>query len=158
ELALERVRGLRYGGNPHQRAALYARGGEAAALAAWREGRELSYNNLLDLEAAVSLVWRFEDAACVIVKHGEACGAASAPWLAAAWDEALKCDELSSYGGVVAFNRALDGATAGLLAKHFIECVAAPDFAPEAAAALEHRKNLRALRLAAEDVRSSDPL
>jgi phosphoribosylaminoimidazolecarboxamide formyltransferase/IMP cyclohydrolase len=157
-LALERVRGLRYGENPHQSAALYARAGEGAALGAWREGRELSYNNLLDLEAAVSLAWRFEEPACVIVKHGVPCGAASAPWLAAAWDEALRCDELSSYGGVVAFNRPLDGAAAALVAKHFVECVAAPDFTPEAVATLQQKKNLRALRLADSDVRPSDPI
>jgi len=158
EWTLEQARGLRYGENPHQVAALYARADQGAALAAWREGKELSYNNLLDLAAAVALVWRFADAACVIVKHGEPCGAAVAPWLAAAWDEALKSDELSSFGGVVAFNRPLDGATARLVARHFIECVAAPDFAPDATAALEHRKNLRAVRLGAEDVRPSDPL
>jgi len=157
-LTLEQVRGLRYGENPHQSAALYARAGEGETLAAWREGRELSYNNLLDLHAAVSLVWRFADPACVIVKHGEPCGVASAPWLAAAWDEALRCDELSSYGGVVAFNRPLDGAAAGLVAKHFIECVAAPEFVPEAVATLQQRKNLRALRLTADEVRSSDPI
>jgi phosphoribosylaminoimidazolecarboxamide formyltransferase/IMP cyclohydrolase len=157
-LALERVRGLRYGENPHQSASLYARAGEGAALSAWREGRELSYNNLLDLEAAVSLAWRFEEPSCVIVKHGVPCGAASAPWLAAAWDEALRCDELSSYGGVVAFNRPLDGAVAALVAKHFVECVAAPDFAPEAVATLQQKKNLRALRLAGGDVRPSDPV
>ena len=157
-LALERVRGLRYGENPHQGAGLYARPGDVATLEAWREGRELSYNNLLDLHAAVSLVSRFEDPACVIVKHGEPCGAASAPWLAAAWDAALRCDELSAYGGVVAFNRPLDGAAAAVVAKHFIECVAAPDFAPEAVATLAQKKNLRALRLAGADVRSQDPL
>jgi len=158
ELALEQVRGLRYGENPHQSAALYVRAGEGAALSAWREGRELSYNNLLDLEAAVALVWRFDEPACVIVKHGEPCGAACAPWLAAAWDEALRSDELSSYGGVVAFNRPLDGAVAALVAKHFVECVAAPEFAPEAVATLQQKKNLRALRLAAGDVRPPDPV
>lgn len=157
-LALERARGLRYGENPHQSAALYARAGEGAALEAWREGRELSYNNLLDLERAVSLAWRFKEPACVIVKHGEPCGAASAPWLAAAWDEALRCDELSAYGGVVAFNRPLDGAAAVLVARHFVECVAAPEFAPEAVEALKQKRNLRALRLAGSDVRSLDPL
>ena len=157
-MTLEKVRGLRYGENPHQSAALYARSGEAAALVSWREGRELSFNNLLDLEAAVSLAWRFAEPTCAIVKHGEPCGAASAPWLAAAWDEALRCDELSSYGGVVAFNRPLDGAAAMLVAKHFVECVAAPDFAPDAIAAFQHRKNLRALRLAADDVRGSEPI
>jgi phosphoribosylaminoimidazolecarboxamide formyltransferase/IMP cyclohydrolase len=158
ELALEQVRGLRYGENPHQTAALYARAGEGAALAAWHEGRELSYNNLLDLEAAVSLVWRFDEPACVIVKHGEPCGAACAPWLAAAWDEALRSDELSSYGGIVAFNRPLDGAAASLVAKHFIECVAAPDFAPDAVATLAQKRGLRVIRLAASDVAAPDPI
>jgi len=156
-LALERVRTLRYGENPHQSAALYARAGEGAALEAWREGKELSYNNLLDLEAAVALAGRFEPPACVIVKHGEPCGAACAPELADAWDAALHSDELSAYGGIVAFNRPLDGEAAARVAKHFVECVAAPDFAPGAEAALAPKKNLRALRLAAGDVRSADP-
>ena len=157
-LALERVRPLRYGENPHQAGALYARAGEAAEIGAWREGRALSYNNLLDLEAAVTLASRFDEPSCVIVKHGEPCGAASAPWLAAAWDAALQCDALSSYGGVVAFNRPLDGATAHLLAKHFIECVAAPDYAPDAEGVLAQKKNLRALRLSGADVLPVDPL
>jgi len=77
-LLLERARALRYGENPHQRAALYARAGSLTALPAWREGKELSYNNLLDLEAAVALVWRFRKPACVIVKHNQPCGAACA--------------------------------------------------------------------------------
>jgi phosphoribosylaminoimidazolecarboxamide formyltransferase/IMP cyclohydrolase len=156
-LALERARGLRYGENPHQPAALYARAGEAAALEAWREGKELSYNNLLDLEAAVALVSRFARPACVIVKHTQPCGAACAPSLAGAWDAALRSDELSAYGGIVAFNRELDGETAARLARHFVECVAAPGFAEAAETPLKSRKNLRALRLAAEDVRPLDP-
>src|SRR5438552_171771 len=77
-VALERVRSLRYGENPHQPAALYAAAGHVAALDAWREGKELSYNNLLDVEAAVSLVWRFWQPGCVIVKHNQPCGAACA--------------------------------------------------------------------------------
>ncbi len=153
-LALEQVRGLRYGENPHQAAALYARAQDRSLPDAWREGKELSYNNLLDLEAAVSLVWRFREPACVIVKHGEPCGAACAPSLADAWNAALRSDPISAYGGVVAVNRSLDGETAAQLAKHFIECVAAPGFAPEADLALKSKKNLRALRLAAEDLRS----
>jgi len=156
-LALERARGLRYGENPHQSAALYAGAGEGAALEAWREGKELSYNNLLDLGAAVSLAWRFEEPACAIVKHGEPCGVASAPVLASAWDAAFRGDELSAYGGIVAFNRPLDGEAAALVAKHFVECVAAPSYAPEAKAAFQLKKNLRALRLSANEVRSSDP-
>jgi len=155
-VALERVRPLRYGENPHQRAALYARAGERAVLEAWREGKELSYNNLLDLEAAVSLVWRFAEPACVIVKHGQPCGAAAAEDAAEAYQAALRSDELSAFGGVVAFNRELDGGTARRMAEQFVECVAAPELSEEAREIFEHKKNLRALRLAAENVTPSD--
>jgi len=156
-LALERVRGLRYGENPHQPAALYARAGEAAALETWQEGKELSYNNLLDLEAAVALVGRFEPPACVIVKHNQPCGAACAPALTEAYEAALRCDELSAYGGIVAFNRPLDGATAERLAQQFVECVAAPEFAAVAIAAFKSKKKLRVLKLQPQDVAPSDP-
>jgi phosphoribosylaminoimidazolecarboxamide formyltransferase/IMP cyclohydrolase len=151
-LALERVRALRYGENPDQRAALYARAGERAALEAWKEGRELSYNNLLDLDAAVSLVWRFEQPACVIVKHLEPCGAAEAASLPEAYEAAHQSDPLSAFGGIVAFNRALDPATAALVAGRFVECVAAPELSPGAAGAFESKKNVRLLRLGAADV------
>ena len=156
-LALERARSLRYGENPHQPAALYARPGEAAKLDAWREGKALSFNNLLDLDAAVGLVWQFDTPACVIVKHNQPCGAACAATLGEAYERALRSDELSAYGGIVAFNRPLDGATATQATKPFVECVAAPDFAPEAKAAFEAKKNLRAVRLSAEDLRPADP-
>lgn len=156
-LALEKVRGLRYGENPHQPAALYVRTGDPHALQALHEGKELSYNNLLDLEAAVLLAWRFAETACVIVKHNQPCGAACAPALGEAYAAALRSDELSAYGGIVAFNRPLDGETAQALAKQFVECVAAPDFAPEAQEALKSKKNLRTLRIELEDVVSPDP-
>jgi phosphoribosylaminoimidazolecarboxamide formyltransferase/IMP cyclohydrolase len=156
-VALEHARSLRYGENPHQQAALYARLGQAVALDAWKEGKELSYNNLLDLEAAVGLVGRFEGPACVIVKHGEPCGAASCPSLAAAYDAALRCDDLSAYGGVVAFNRPLDGDAAHRVALQFVECVAAPEFTKEAAEAFKSKKNVRLLRLTAKEFESRDP-
>jgi phosphoribosylaminoimidazolecarboxamide formyltransferase/IMP cyclohydrolase len=156
-LALERVRTLRYGENPHEAAALYARAGAARALEAWREGRELSYNNLVDLEAAVALAGRFAGPACVIVKHGQPCGAAVAATPAEAYAAALAADEQSAYGGIVAFNRPLDGATAALVARQFAECVAAPDVAPEAMAAFQSKKNLRVVRLDAQAVASPDP-
>jgi phosphoribosylaminoimidazolecarboxamide formyltransferase/IMP cyclohydrolase len=156
-VALERVRGLRYGENPHQSAALYARAGHAAALDAWREGKALSYNNLLDLEAAVMLAWRFWQPACVIVKHNQPCGAAAAATVGEAYARAFATDELSAYGGIVAFNRPLDGGTAQALARQFVECVAAPDYAPEAGEALKSKKNLRALRIGADDVAPTDP-
>lgn len=156
-LALERARTLRYGENPHQSAALYARAGALRALAAWREGKELSYNNLLDLEAAVSLVWRFERPACVIVKHNQPCGVACADTLADAYSLARDADELSAFGGIVAFNRALDGDTAAQIAHQFVECVAFPELTPEADAALAGRKNLRLVRLTAADLAVTDP-
>ncbi len=156
-VALERVRSLRYGENPHQEAALYAPVGKAVELDAWKEGKELSYNNLLDLEAAVSLVGRFEGPACVIVKHGEPCGAAMGATLAAAYEAALHSDDVSAYGGIVALNRPLDGATARLVAKQYVECVAAPALAGEAEEAFKSKKNVRLLKLAAEDVEASDP-
>lgn len=151
-LALERVRSLRYGENPHQPAALYARAGSGAALHALREGKELSANNILDLEAAVSLAGRFEAPACVIVKHAQPCGAACAESPAAAYRAALASDPLSAFGGVVAFNRPLDREAAAELSAQFVECVAAPDFAPDAAAALAAKKGLRTVRLEARDV------
>ena len=155
--ALERVRGLRYGENPHQPAALYARSGDARALRALsKEGKELSYNNLLDVAAAVRLVWRFWQPACVIVKHNQPCGAACAERLPDAYSAALAADEQSAYGGIVAFNRPLDGETATTLARQYVECVAAPEFTPEAEAAFKSKKNLRLLRLALEDVAVDD--
>lgn len=155
--ALERVRDLRYGENPHQTAALYARGGDRGTLHALREGKELSYNNLVDVEAAARLVWRLAPPSCVIVKHGQPCGAASASSPAEAYGRALAADEQSAYGGIVAFNRAVDGATAAALGRQFVECVAAPDFRDGAEEALKSRKNLRALRLGPLDVVSPDP-
>jgi phosphoribosylaminoimidazolecarboxamide formyltransferase/IMP cyclohydrolase len=151
-VALERVRHLRYGENPHQPAALYARLGERAALDAWKEGRELSYNNLLDLEAAVSLAGRFEEPACVIVKHRQPCGVAVAPLLPDAYAAALAADEQSAYGGTVAFNRPLDSATAALLVKQFAECVVAPGFRPEALETFKSKKSLRVVRLEAQSL------
>jgi phosphoribosylaminoimidazolecarboxamide formyltransferase/IMP cyclohydrolase len=150
--ALERVRGLRYGENPHQRAALYAPAGLRASLHAEREGRELSYNNLLDVEAAVSLAARFVSPACVIVKHNQPCGAACADDAAAACALALGSDEQSAFGGIVAVNRPLDRAAVEALGATFFECIAAPQFTPEAEDRLKSRRNLRLLRLSGQDL------
>ncbi len=152
--AFERVRGLRYGENPHQRAALYERAGRGAGLDARREVRELSFNNLLDVEAAAGLAYRWADTpACVIVKHTQPCGAARAATLAAAWDAALETDPQSAFGGIVAFNRALDSATAARMAGVFLECVVAPGYDAGAIAVLEVRRNLRLVTLAPGDAR-----
>jgi phosphoribosylaminoimidazolecarboxamide formyltransferase/IMP cyclohydrolase len=156
-LALERARTLRYGENPHQAAALYARAGAGQGLASWREGKELSFNNLLDLEAAVMLVGRFERPACVIVKHTQPCGAACAASLVDAYSLALAADELSAFGGIIAFNRTLDAETARELATHFVECVAFPAIDDEADAILRGRKNLRLVRVTATDLACGDP-
>jgi phosphoribosylaminoimidazolecarboxamide formyltransferase/IMP cyclohydrolase len=151
-VALERVRTLRYGENPHQPAALYRHAGEAGSLHAEREGKELSYNNLMDLHAAVSMAGELAGPASVIVKHGEPCGVAMAPTTYEAYAAALQADEQSAFGGVVAFNRPLDPDTAQALTQQFVEVVAAPDFAPEVESVLRSKKNLRVVRMAPADV------
>jgi phosphoribosylaminoimidazolecarboxamide formyltransferase/IMP cyclohydrolase len=138
---------LRYGENPHQRAAFYT-GGErrpGVATAEQQQGKELSYNNLNDTDAAFELVAEFEAPAVAIVKHANPCGAAQAATLAEAFAKALACDPVSAYGGVVAVNRALDVATAEAIAKLFAEVVIAPAVAPDARAALARRTALRLL-------------
>jgi len=105
----------------------------------------------------VTLVGAFDAPACVIVKHNEPCGVAIAATPAEAYEAALKTDEQSAFGGVVAFNRALDAPTAGLLAKQFVEVVAAPDFEQNVNVALQQKRNLRLVRLAPEALRSTDP-
>ena len=156
-LALERVRGLRYGENPHQVAALYVRAGADTGWSAAREGRELSYNNLVDLHAAVTLAGRFPAPACVIVKHNEPCGVACAADPGAAYDAALATDPQSAFGGIVAFNRPVDAAAAERMSSQFVECVAAPELAPEALLQFEKKKNLRVVRIAAQELVDHDP-
>jgi phosphoribosylaminoimidazolecarboxamide formyltransferase/IMP cyclohydrolase len=156
-MALQRVRGLRYGENPHQTAGLYTRAGTGGGPAAEREGKELSYNNLVDLHAAVTLAGRFTDPACVIVKHNEPCGVACAADAGDAYEAALAADPQSAFGGIVAFNRPLEAATAERMSSQFVECVAAPDYAPEALLRFEKKKNLRLVRLVAQDLADPDP-
>ncbi len=151
------MRGLRYGENPHQTAALYVRAGAQAGLEAAREGKELSYNNLVDVHAAVSLAGALSDPACVIVKHNEPCGAATAGSLAEAYRAALASDPQSAFGGVVAFNRLLDAGTALELGGQFVEVIAAPGFGAGVAEGLKQKKNLRLLSLAPEALRPLDP-
>ena len=138
---------LRYGENPHQRAAFYADGtarpGIATAVQA--QGKELSYNNLNDTDAAFEAVAEFDAPAIVIVKHANPCGAASAGDLAAAWDLALRCDPVSAFGGIVAANRPLDAAAAERIAAIFTEVVVAPDADEGARAVFARKKNLRLL-------------
>ncbi|MSP82508.1 MAG: bifunctional phosphoribosylaminoimidazolecarboxamide formyltransferase/IMP cyclohydrolase [Alphaproteobacteria bacterium] len=146
-LAGELRQALRYGENPHQRAALYAGGGARAGVAGARQlqGKELSYNNILDTDAAYEAVAEFDQPACVIVKHGNPCGVARAPTLAEAYARALAGDPISAFGGVVAVNRPVDAALAEAIAKVFTEVLIAPAVAPEAHALLARKSDLRLL-------------
>ncbi len=149
-LALTRAGELRYGENPHQAAALYrpqASDGAGVAFARQVQGKELSYNNLNDADAALELAAELRDGppACVIVKHANPCGVAQGETPLAAYRSALACDPVSAFGGIIALNRPLDGATAGAIAELFTEVVIAPDADAQALAAFGSKKNLRLL-------------
>jgi phosphoribosylaminoimidazolecarboxamide formyltransferase/IMP cyclohydrolase len=149
--AYEKVTDLRYGENPHQQAAFYARVGAPAHLLEGVEqlhGKELSFNNLLDLSSARELVEVFDDPACVIVKHNNPCGCAIGESVQAAYEKAFACDPQSAYGGVIAVNRRVDRACAEQLSGQFIEVLLAPGFEPEALELLQEKKNVRLLELA----------
>ena len=153
-LSLHRAQELRYGENPHQGAALYvSERPPAGSIAAARvlTGKELSYNNFADADAALECVKAFGKApACVIVKHANPCGVALAEDVVQAYERAYACDPVSAFGGVIAFNRALDGATVRtILAKQFVEVLVAPEFDAEALAALGKKPNVRALAIGA---------
>ncbi len=163
-VAAPRISSLRYGENPHQRAALYRLPEQEGGVANARQlqGRELSYNNLLDADSALRLVWEFDRPAAVILKHHNPCGAAERDEPVDAWRAALACDPVSAYGGIAAFNRPVDAALAEALAERFLEVVVAPDFSAEARSRLAERSALRLLaaeppawdRLAAPELRS----
>jgi phosphoribosylaminoimidazolecarboxamide formyltransferase/IMP cyclohydrolase len=138
---------LRYGENPHQSAALYGKRGAGVAGAEQLQGKELSYNNLVDLDAAWQLASEFSTPAAAIIKHTNPCGCAEQASLADAYQKAFECDPVSAYGGVLGFNRVVDEPTARHIAQTFIEAIAAPDYAPEALDVLAARKNLRLLRV-----------
>ena len=138
---------LRYGENPHQRAALYAQPGIEGPLGAtFVQGKALSYNNILDLDAAWTLATDLEGPAAVIIKHNNPCGAAVADELAAAMAAALASDPVSAFGSVIATNRPLDAASVSALGALFVEAFIAPDYTPEALTMLASRPNLRVLR------------
>jgi phosphoribosylaminoimidazolecarboxamide formyltransferase / IMP cyclohydrolase len=148
---LEKVQDLRYGENPHQRAALYRNPAEPGGLTAARQlqGKGLSYNNLLDLQAAWDLAGEFDGPAAVIVKHTNPCGAATGADLAAAYRRARETDPVSAFGGIIALNRPLDRSTAEAIAETFVEAVLAPGYAAEALAVLRGKKSLRLLEMPA---------
>jgi phosphoribosylaminoimidazolecarboxamide formyltransferase/IMP cyclohydrolase len=149
DLRAGKIMDLRYGENPHQSAALYGRPGAGIAGAAQLHGKELSYNNLVDLDAAWQLVNEFDSAAAAIVKHTNPCGCAEKGLLAESYRKAFECDPVSAYGGVIGFNRTVDEETARECAKTFLEAIAAPDYSPEALAILSGKKNLRLMKVAA---------
>jgi phosphoribosylaminoimidazolecarboxamide formyltransferase/IMP cyclohydrolase len=153
-LNFEKVSDLRYGENPHQQAAFYRNGGESLGLAGARQlqGKELSYNNIVDLQAAWDLVREFDQPACCVIKHTNPCGTAAASTLRKAYVRAYEADPVSAYGSVIGFNRVVDAETAAELAKLFVEAVAAPGFDEMAIRVLEPKKNLRLL--AVEDLRT----
>jgi phosphoribosylaminoimidazolecarboxamide formyltransferase/IMP cyclohydrolase len=147
----EKVMDLRYGENPHQRAAFYAEAGqEPHLLEGVRQlhGKELSFNNLLDLSSARELVEDFSGPACAIVKHNNPCGCALGESARAAYERAFACDPTSAYGGVIALNRRVDLACAQALSKQFIEVLLAPGFDADALEVLTEKKNVRLLELA----------
>ncbi|AVP95903.1 bifunctional phosphoribosylaminoimidazolecarboxamide formyltransferase/inosine monophosphate cyclohydrolase [Ahniella affigens] len=149
-LSLQRQSVLRYGENPHQRGALYVEAdapGDVVARAEVLGGKELSYNNLADAEAALECVKQFPGPAAVIVKHANPCGVAEGAHILQAYDLAYATDPVSAFGGIIAFNRSLDGATAAeIIKRQFVEVVIAPDIEVEARAALATKPNVRVLR------------
>jgi phosphoribosylaminoimidazolecarboxamide formyltransferase/IMP cyclohydrolase len=148
--AYEKVTDLRYGENPHQRAAFYARIGSPTHLldgVTQLHGKELSFNNLLDLSSARELVEDLDGAACAIVKHNNPCGCAVAPSAQLAYERAFACDPLSAYGGVIAINRRVDRACAERLGEQFIEVLLAPGYDTDALELLRAKKNVRLLEL-----------
>ena len=129
KLSFQKVADLRYGENPHQKAAMYADGsGTGVANARQVQGKELSYNNMVDLQAAWDLAQEFDEPVCAIIKHTNPCGAATGKTLAEAYVRALECDPISAFGGVIGVNRTVDTEAANAMAKLFLEVIAAPAF------------------------------
>lgn len=149
-IALEKKQVMRYGENPHQAAALYVPSGAPAvglAGAKQLQGKELSYNNVVDLDAAWRLVREFRQPAVAIIKHNNPCGAAEQGSLRDAYLKALACDPVSAFGSVIAFNHPLDGEAAEEVGKLFVECLVAPGYESAAMERLRGKKNLRLLQL-----------
>jgi len=149
-----KVQQMRYGENPHQQAAFYRERDVGAGLLAGYaqlQGKELSYNNIADSDAAWECVRSFDECACVIVKHANPCGVAVAGSPAAAYAKAFKTDPTSAFGGIIAFNRPLDGLAAQAVAKQFVEVVIAPDFDAAARESFSGKQNVRLLTVTLGD-------
>jgi len=150
-LQAQRRETLRYGENPQQHAAFYVEDGAAAGLLGTYQqlqGKELSYNNIADADAAWECVRSFDAPACVIVKHANPCGVAVGSDARSAYQQAFRTDPTSAFGGILAFNRPIDLATAQAVSQQFMEVLIAPDYAPDALAHLTAKKNVRVLRIA----------
>jgi phosphoribosylaminoimidazolecarboxamide formyltransferase/IMP cyclohydrolase len=148
-LSFKKVSDLRYGENPHQKAAMYSDGSQTGVANGRQvQGKELSYNNIVDLQAAWDLAQEFDDPFCGIIKHTNPCGAATGASLAEAYMRALECDPVSAFGGVIGVNRPVDAAAAEEMAKLFLEVIAAPAFEKSALEKFSAKKNLRLVEIA----------
>lgn len=149
-IALEKIQDLRYGENPHQRAAFYRDSlsrEKGIVSAAQLQGKELSYNNIADADAALAIVRSFREPGAVIIKHANPCGVATGATLVEAYQNAKATDPVSAFGGIISFNREVDGETAAAVAELFAEVILAPAFNVEAQRILASKKNLRLLAL-----------
>jgi phosphoribosylaminoimidazolecarboxamide formyltransferase/IMP cyclohydrolase len=150
EFSLNKIMDLRYGENPHQRAAMYSDGsGTGIANGQQFQGKELSYNNIVDLQAAWDLAQEFEETVCVIIKHTNPCGTATGKTLREAYARALAADPVSAFGGVIGVNRVVNGEAAEEIAKLFVEAIAAPGFDAAAREKFAAKKNLRLVEVKA---------
>src|SRR6202008_3365726 len=132
-MSFQKVMDLRYGENPHQKAAMYSdNSGQGVANGRQLQGKELSYNNIVDLQAAWDLAQEFEGPVVAIIKHANPCGTATGKTLLEAYKKALECDPVSAFGGVIGVNRIIDGVAAEEMAKLFLEVIAAPGFGQDA--------------------------
>lgn len=150
-VSLEKVQDLRYGENPHQRAAFYrdlASANQDLSYVEVYQGKELSFNNILDLDAAGQLVWEFQAPAAAIIKHTNPCGVAVGETPVEAYLKAYRCDPVSAFGSVLGFNRTVDEPLASEMARTFVEAVIAPDYTPEALELLKAKRNMRVLKYA----------
>ena len=149
-LSFSKVMDLRYGENPHQKAAMYSDGSSGGTANGRQiQGKELSYNNIVDLQAAWDLAQEFEEPVCAIIKHTNPCGAGTGKSLVEAYKRALECDPVSAFGGVIGVNRPVNADAAEEMAKLFLEVIAAPSFDEGAKAKFAAKKNLRLVEISA---------
>ncbi len=162
QINLNKIQDLRYGENPHQAAAFYRRqsaGSSGIANAQQLQGKELSFNNIGDSDAALECVFQFDEPACVIVKHANPCGVSIAANISDAYEKAYVTDPVSAFGGIIAFNRELDADTArAMVERQFIEVLLAPAFHPDAIEVLQEKPNVRVLKVTADQDVSSAPV